>query len=551
MSDFKNNKILFLGASFAQLPIIRYAKESGFYVITVDYLPNNPGHIYSNEYYNISTTDKEEILKLAINLNINAISAYASDPSALTAAYVSDKLGLIGNPYNSVNILSNKILFRGFLKNNFFSYPLFISGSNKEEIIKHFNNKKSVLKPNDSSGSKGVNVIESKVDITKFFDEAIKYSRENKVILEEFIIKKGPQIHGEGFVDNGNLIFLCLGDQVFSPSNPVAPYSTIIPSIAHEDIIPKIQIIIQDIIKKVEFKNGGINVEVIRDSNDEIFVLEIGARNGGNFMPQLVYYYTNFNIVKSNLDILFNKPINLTNRMNNSGYFAQIILHSKYNGVLAKINIPEKLEKNVIEKNIYYSEGDLVRKYKNSKDVVGVIILELQNEKDVKLYQDSLINHNWVKVNKEEEYVVKNLKLQTEFIIDYFKENDSIFVPSLRSRVNIFDYSEKIFKYAEHFYVLRKGRIICFSACYMNYGQESVAFITSISVVKDYQGQGIGNKLLNKIIDLAKNKKIKKIRLEVNSENDKALNFYLNNGFIALRSEEANEDFCLLELIII
>ena len=47
-------KLLFLGGSDIQIPGIKYAKSLGYYVITCDYLPNNPGHKVSDKYYDIS-----------------------------------------------------------------------------------------------------------------------------------------------------------------------------------------------------------------------------------------------------------------------------------------------------------------------------------------------------------------------------------------------------------------------------------------------------------------------------------------------------------------
>ena len=91
-------KILFLGATQFQIPPIVYAKEQGHHVITADYLPENPGHKYADEYHNVSTTDMEAVLKLSESLNIDGIVAYASDPAAPTQAYVGNKLGLPSQP---------------------------------------------------------------------------------------------------------------------------------------------------------------------------------------------------------------------------------------------------------------------------------------------------------------------------------------------------------------------------------------------------------------------------------------------------------------------
>ena len=83
-----------LGGSLYQTYVIKEAVKMGYYVISCDYLPNNPGHRYAHEYYNISTTDKEAVYKLAKDIQVDGIVAYASDPAAPTAAYVCEKLGL-------------------------------------------------------------------------------------------------------------------------------------------------------------------------------------------------------------------------------------------------------------------------------------------------------------------------------------------------------------------------------------------------------------------------------------------------------------------------
>ena len=61
-------KILMLGGAMQQIPAIKCAKELGYYVITCDYLPENEGHKYADEYHNVSTTDKEAILRRNLQL---------------------------------------------------------------------------------------------------------------------------------------------------------------------------------------------------------------------------------------------------------------------------------------------------------------------------------------------------------------------------------------------------------------------------------------------------------------------------------------------------
>lgn len=387
---------MFLGGAFSQLPVIEYARQKDLYIITVDYLPGNPGHKIADEYYNISSVDKERVLALAQQRHIDAISAYASDPAAPTAAYVSEKMGLVGSTFESVSILSDKGCFRNFLRDNNFLCPWYIVGNKVADLLDNYQGGKAVLKPVDSSGSKGVKIIENISDITAYFDYSKMYSREGKVILEQFIESKGPQLHGEGFVHNGEVVFLCLGDQVFSKINSMAPFSTLAPGVFHQDIIHQANKLVEEIILRCGFRTGGINIEIIRDKDDNLFVLEIGARNGGNFMPQLMKHATGFDIPKANVDSLLNETISRAYYLSDKFYYAQIILHSRIDGLFEGLTIPSELRSKVIEEHLYYKSGDFIKSYNNSRDVVGVLIIELRDEMDLNIYRESLKNWKWV-----------------------------------------------------------------------------------------------------------------------------------------------------------
>ena len=92
-------RILMLGGSTSQICAIKKAQEMGHYVIICDYLPDNPGQYVADEFYQVSTTDKDAVLELAQKLDLDAVVCYASDPAAPTAAYVCEKLGFPTNPY--------------------------------------------------------------------------------------------------------------------------------------------------------------------------------------------------------------------------------------------------------------------------------------------------------------------------------------------------------------------------------------------------------------------------------------------------------------------
>ena len=156
-------KILLLGGSQQQIPAIDYAKKQEYYTILCDFLPDNPGQYHADKFYCISTTDKEAVLEVAEKEKVDGVIAYASDPAAPTAAYVSEKLGLPGNKYSIVKIMSEKDLFRNFLLKNGFNTPKFKIYSDLNSLLSDFDNfdRPMIIKPVDSSGSKGIARIQN------------------------------------------------------------------------------------------------------------------------------------------------------------------------------------------------------------------------------------------------------------------------------------------------------------------------------------------------------------------------------------------------------
>ena len=65
--------------------------------------------------------------------------------------------------------------------------------------------------------------------------------------------------------------------------------------------------------------------------------------------------------------------------------------------------------------------------------------------------------------------------------------------------------------------------------------------IWSIQIVKNSQGKGYGRKLIEYITDFAKDKKLKKIILEVHINNKRAINFYEKFGFKNLGEVQKNK----------
>ena len=394
-------RILFLGGSSAQIPIINEAKQRGMYVITCDYLPNNPGHKLADEYHNISTIDPEGILNLAKRINVDFVVAYASDPAAPTAAYVSEILGLPGNSYKSVRILTAKDLFREFQTKNGFNAPKAISIYPNDLVYEKVNILQFpiIVKPTDSSGSKGVIKVDKLINIQPAINYAFSFSRNNRIIAEEFIDNEIADLHGDGFVIDGNLVFSCLGDHIYnSKSNPFNPIGTLWPSKIDHNIIVKANNDVARLIKLVGFKNGPINIEARVNREGMLYIMEIGPRSGGHFVPNAIKYCTGFNMVKATIDLQIGEEILLPkNKKKYSAYYA---INSDEDGVLEQLKISVELKQYVREFHQYVKLGEKVKSFQGANYAIGIVLLVFNEREEMDYYISNISRFISIEIEK-------------------------------------------------------------------------------------------------------------------------------------------------------
>lgn len=375
-------RILFLGGAPTQVPPIEYALSRGYYVITCDYLPDNPGHKLAHEYHNVSTTDKEAVLILAKSLDIDGIVAYASDPAAPTAAYVSEHLELPGNPYKSVEILARKDLFREFLKENGFNVPRsksFREVGQAREWLDEIG-LPLFVKPVDSSGSKGVTHLEDGDMFQAAFEHALSFSREKMVVVEEKIHRAGYQVAGDGFVVNGELVFRCWADEHFDKlCNGLVPIGQTFPTSHPAELLKRAHADSQRLLTLLDIKIGALNFDFVFSEEGEFYFLELGPRNGGCLIPEVIRYATNVDLIAYTVEAALGNDCSALVQQQTDGYWSSYMLHSLENGRYKDVWLSDRVKKYIVEKNIQVRPGDPVNRYSGSHDTLGTMILRYPN----------------------------------------------------------------------------------------------------------------------------------------------------------------------------
>lgn len=374
-------KLMLLGGLRYLLPVIDAAHDLGCHVITCDYLPDNIAHKYSDEYHNVSILDKEAVLSLARELQIDGIMSFAVDPGVVTAAYVADRMGLPqAGPYESVCILQNKELFRSFLESNGFNVPKSKGFSMYEDAYsdRDYFTWPVIVKPVDSAGSKGVSRVDSPDDLKAAFDNARSHSFSGKVIIEEFIEKEGCSSDSDCFSVDGELKFVSFSAQRFdeSASNPYTPAAYSWPSTMTWEQESELTSELQRLITLLGMRTSIYNVETRIGRNGKSYIMEVSPRGGGNRLAEMLRMATGVDMITAAVKAALGEKVTDIEQRPYDGHWAEVILHADRSGIFQGLEITRELEPYVMEKDLWVKTGDKISSFNGANDAIGTLVMK-------------------------------------------------------------------------------------------------------------------------------------------------------------------------------
>lgn len=401
-------KLMLLGGIRYLLPAIEAAHKHGIYVITVDYLPNNIAHKYSDEYHNVSILekDKEKVLALAKELKIDGILSYAVDPGVVAAAYVAEQMELpFTCSYKSACILQDKSRFRKFLADNGFNAPHAKGYVNPEDAIKDVDyfNWPVIVKPVDSAGSKGVSRVDDPKDLPRAIAHALDESHNGHFIVEDFLELDGYQSSADSFSVDGKLVYADYSDQLFDKdaANPYTPALEIWPSTMKQEHQDYLTSELQRMLTLLHCGTGLYNVESRLCKNGKPYIMEVSPRAGGNRIAELQRIGTGIDLIEAEVLKAVGEPLPFNITMPQyDGCYVNDIAHSLKAGTYQGISYDDTFKQNhVISEAIYPSIGDHVEAFHGANNAVGSIFLKFasRDECDEKKARLS----DYIKINVE------------------------------------------------------------------------------------------------------------------------------------------------------
>ncbi|MCB9495469.1 MAG: ATP-grasp domain-containing protein [Fibrobacteria bacterium] len=378
-------KILILGASYSQIPLIEKARELGLYVITCDNTPSNPGHALADESHEVNTVDREAVLALAKRIGIDGV-AYASDLTGPTAAWVCESLGLPTHPYESVVTLTNKGRFREFLEKNGFRTPRSCTLTPDQAHLAAECGLRYplVVKPVDSSASRGVSTVEHPSQLEIAVGEALQFSRSGPIILEEFVESIGPAMTGDGFSVDGKLAFRLYTNDVRDPIAPLYAICCTVPLDHPPETVAAIDAEIQRAFDLLKLRNGPYNFDVRIAPDGVPILMEIAPRPGGGWIPHLAKTSTGVDMIAATVLSAVGEPFESIHQIDPEGYWATYDLSCLEAGTFQGCEFDPEFEKdNLVDHFLKVHPGDSVQAFTGAAGVIGESLLRFDSKEEM------------------------------------------------------------------------------------------------------------------------------------------------------------------------
>ncbi len=340
-------KLAIIGASTGQLPLTLKAKELGHTVISFAWDNGAVCKEYVDKFYPISVLEKDKIVEVCRQEGVQGVVSNASDLTSEIAAYVASQLGLNANDYQKFQDLRDKAKVRA-LTDGIPNLCQVKSILYKEGVKVEF---PCIVKPTVGSSKKGVSFVSNEEELK----EAVSYAQEDKdavILIEKFVGTREFSVESISYKGKHYVI------QITDKENDGAPHFVELshhqPADLSEDIKTKLRQIVPEILNRVGLTNGASHIEMKIDQDNNIYMIELNPRGGGDQFSTLIRESVGYDYLKGMIDVAL-------------GTFEEPKLsHKSYSGIYFICKQRENRLKYFLEKQPW----EIARSFDPSKELV-------------------------------------------------------------------------------------------------------------------------------------------------------------------------------------
>lgn len=364
MSCDNKKKLLLLGGSHAEIPLIKAAQELGWYVITTGNNRDGLGHPFADKTVFADFSDKNAMLELARNEGVQAVCSGCNDFALLSTVYVCEKLGLLGHDSFATSIeLHHKDKYRALATRLSIPTPQAKVVRNNREFEGVIASLKFpiIVKPVDLTGGKGIHRVSNVDEAREAYKDATNRTREDHVVVEEFI--QGTNHGFSAMLVKGKVAFAFAdNEQYFLNKYMVSGANS--PTATSDAGLKKLRDYSERIAKELNLVDGILHIQYIEKDDGTPYIIEICRRPPGDLYIKFVKYATGIDYPKFIVMAETGEDISSIMDVPTQGYWLRhCVMAGKdvENGnIVEEVEFSPEIQGNVVEKFLWYKSGDLI-----------------------------------------------------------------------------------------------------------------------------------------------------------------------------------------------
>jgi carbamoyl-phosphate synthase large subunit len=375
--------ILIFGLSFLQKSLILQCRELGIKTIGIDISENPLCAEDVDAFEQVSGDNYERTIEVAKKYNVNGVICAATDKPLVMMARVAKALNL---PFYSVDTAiwsTDKLLMKERFQQGGVPCAKGVVISSFEDFKREKWKFPLIVKPRDSSGSRGVIYCKDEAAVSDAIQEALMYSKKGNVLVEEFI--DGPEYSIESLHYKGKTHVL----QFTQKQTTSFPYNVELGHIQPADLTDKQKEEIGEIINKIaaifKFDNCASHTE-LKICSGKIVVIETSPRLGGGFITsKLVPLSTGINMEKLLIKIAVGEEVGEDDFVPGIKRCSAIRFFNLTEGEIIFIGDLGKIKKvaGFKEYNFDLKKGDSINKITSSLNRYGWCILDASDRHEL------------------------------------------------------------------------------------------------------------------------------------------------------------------------
>ncbi len=382
-------KIMILGASVYQVPLIKTAKRLGLYTIVASIDGDYPGFDLADKVYKINTVDKEAILQVCRQEQVDGICTTGTDVAVSTIGYVCGHMGLAGISEEAAVLATDKARMKEAFRKEQVSAAKFRRAESLEEVYAAAEEigLPVVVKCVDSSGSRGITLVRSREELPEAYRRALERSGKDYVLVEETL--GGTEIGVDGVVRDHELVFLAPHEKfVYHTDRITIPAGHGFPYRGTEQVQREIAEQMRRAVKALDLNDCSVNADVFVDG-DRVSIIEIGGRTGATCIPELISMHYGFDFYEKILKNALGEPVDF--HPEKQGVFCMAkLLMSPVDGILTGID-ERKLEQirgRGVVAALDFPVGHPVEAMQNGTTRIGHVVAETERVEEL----DEIVN---------------------------------------------------------------------------------------------------------------------------------------------------------------